>query len=175
MQVLLIVAACLLVIMLVAFAGWFLALRPILSGLAQNQIDSEMTSAVNQITPAELLLIPPGRASVSLTQAEMTNFLNSNTTPSDPVQHLNMTVTPAELQLDFQTYGLTSTITGVPQAVNGQIVITDVKVQGIAALLLSPGDLTTSINAHLRDAGLRLQRPATGVMLKNGEMDIQLS
>ena len=173
-QVLLIVVIALLVIVLVVVAGWFLALRPILHGLAQNQIDSVLSSAVNQITPAELALIPSGRASVPLTEADMNNFIASNTSSSDPVQQIHMTITPKVVRLDFQTYGLTSTVTGVPQAVNGQIVITGVKVQGVASLLLSPEELTATLNSHLRDAGLKLHRVATEVVLKNHEMDILL-
>jgi hypothetical protein len=174
MRALVIVAASLFVIMIVAFAGWLLALQPFLHGLAQNQIDSDLNGAVNQITPASVALIPSGRATVPLTEADMNNFIANNTTPSDPVQQIHMTITPTELQLNFQTYGITSTITGVPRVVNGQIVITNVRVQGIAMLLLSPEDLTTTINAHLRAAGLKLHRVATGVALKTGEMDIQL-
>ena len=85
-----------------------------------------------------------------------------------------MTITPSVLRLDLQTYGITSTITGVPQVVNGQLVITNVTVQGIASLLLSPEELTTTLNAHLHDAGLKLHRAVTGVLLKDHEMDIQL-
>lgn len=162
------------VFLLVVVAGWFLALRPVLHGLAQNQIDGVLTSAVNQISPAELLLIPPGRATVPLTEAEMNNFIASNENPNDPVQQIHMTITPADLRLDFQTYGITSTVTGVPEVVNGQIVITQVTVQGIASLLLSPDELTATLNAHLHDAGLKLHRVATGVVLKTGEMDIQV-
>jgi hypothetical protein len=161
----------------VAVAGWFLALRPILHGLAQNQVNGVLSNAVQQITPAELLLIPRGRATVHLTEADLNSFIASNTGPSDPVQQIHMTITPAVVRLDLQTYGFTSTVTGVPQVVNGQIVITNVTVQGIAALILSPEELTATLNAHLGDAGLRLSRlhrVVTGVVLKNGEMDILL-
>jgi zinc-ribbon domain len=173
-QVLLILVIALLVIMLVLVAGWFLALRPVLHGLAQSQLDGVLTSAVNQITPAEMALIPSGRASVPLTEADMNNFIASNTNSSDPVQQIHMTITPTVLRLDLQTFGITSTIIGVPQAVNGQVVITNVTVQGIASLLLSPEELTATLNAHLHDAGVNLHRTVTGVLLKNHEMDIQL-
>jgi hypothetical protein len=174
MQVLVVVAISLFVIMILAFAGWLLALRPILHGLALNQVNRDLDSAVNQVNSAEVALIPKGPATVALTQAEMTNFIASNTISSDPVQQIHMTITPTALQLDFQTYGFTSTVTGVPEAVNGQVVITHVTVQGIASLILSQDELTQTINAHLHAAGLKLHRVATGVVLKNGELDIQL-
>lgn len=163
------------VILLVLVAAWFLALRPVLHGLALSQVDGDLTSVVNQITPVQMLLIPPGRATVPLTEADMNNFIASNADSSGPVQQLHLTITPTVLQLDFQTYGLTSTVTGVPQVVNGQLVMTHVTVQGIASLLLSPDDLTATLNAHLQDAGSRLHRPLTGVVLKDHEMDLQLS
>ncbi len=162
------------VILLVLVAGWFLALRPVLHGLAQSQVDGVLTSAVNQITPAQMLLIPPGRTTVPLTETDMNNFIASNTDSSGPVQQIHMTITPTVLRLDLQTFGITSTVTGVPRVVNGQLVIANVTVQGIASLLLSPEEVTATLNAHLHDAGLRLHRTVTGVLLKNHEMDIQL-
>jgi hypothetical protein len=171
---LLILAVALLVIAILLVAGWFLAVRPVLHGMAQNQVDSVLNSAVNQIPPTGGLFLPRGRSTVPITEADMNNFIASNTGSSDLVQQIHMTITPAMVQLNFQTYGLTSTVTGVPVAVNGQIEVTHVMVQGVAGLLLSPEELTATLNAHLQEAGLRLHRVATGVVLKNGEMDIQL-
>lgn len=161
-------------ILVVLVAAWFLALRPVLHGLAQSQVDGVLTSAVNQITPLQMVLIPPGRATLPLSETDMNNFIASNMDSSGPVQQLHLTITPTVLRMDIQTYGLTSTVTGVPQVVNGQLVMTHVTVQGIASLLLSPDDLTATLNAHLQDAGLRLHRTVTGVLLKDHEMDIQL-
>ena len=168
--VLIIVAA----ILLVLVAGWYLALRPVLHGVAQSQLDGVLTSSVNQITPIQVALIPPGRTTVPLTETDMNNFIGSNMDSSGPVQQIHMTITPTVVRLDLQTYGITSTVTGVPEVVNGQLVITNVTVQGIASVLLSPEELTATLNAHLRDAGLRLHRPLTGVVLKDHEMDLQL-
>jgi hypothetical protein len=85
-----------------------------------------------------------------------------------------LSITPAGLHLEFQTYGLTSTITGVPQVVHGQIVMTNVTVQGVASLIMSPAELTNELNADLQQVSARLQRPITGVVLKNQELDVQL-
>jgi uncharacterized membrane protein YccF (DUF307 family) len=169
-QVLLILA----VILIVLVGGWFVALRPYLHGLAQSQIDGVLSSAINQINPVEVALIPSGQASVAVTETEVNNIIALNTAPSDPVQQMRMTITATGLRLDFQAYGFACTVTGVPQAINGQLKITNVAVQGIASLLMSADELTTTLNAHLQDAGAKLHRYITGVLLKDHEMDIQL-
>jgi hypothetical protein len=169
-QVLLILA----IILLVLVAGWFLALRPLLHGIAQSQIDGVLSNEVNQINPIETALIPPGQTTVRLSEGDMNNFIAFNTSSSDPVQQINVKITPAGLRLDFQVYGFPCTVTGVPKAFNGQLIITNVTVQGVASILMSPDEMTSTLNAHLGDAVARLHRSVIGVQLNDQEMDIQL-
>jgi hypothetical protein len=163
-------------VLLVLVAGWFVGLRPYLHGLAQSQIDGVLSSAVDQIPPAQLALIPPGQRSVPVTETAINNLIMLNTThvPSDPVQQMHITITPAGLRLDFQVYGFACTVTGVPEALNGQLVITNVTVGGLVALVMSPDELTATLNAHLHDAVTKLNRNVTRVTLKNREIDIEL-
>ena len=162
------------VVLLVLAAGWLFGLRPYLHGLAQSQIDSVLSNTINQINPVEGVLIPPGRASIPVSETALNNLIVLNTAPSDPVQQMHMTITPAGLRLDFQAYGFPCTVTGVPRAINGQLVMTNVTVQGIASLIISPDELTATLNAHLRDASARLHRNISGVLLKDREIDVQL-
>jgi len=161
-------------VLLVLVAGWFVGLRPYLHGLAQSQIDGVLASAVDQIPPAQLALIPPGQRSVPVPEPTINNLIKLNIAPSDPVQQMRITITPAGLRLDFQVYGFACTVTGVPEALNGQLVITNVTVGGLVALVMSPDELTATLNAHLHDAVTRLNRNVTGVTLKNHEIDIAL-
>jgi hypothetical protein len=163
----------LVVVLLVLVAGWFVGLRPYLHGLAQSQMDGVLSNAVNQIPPAQLALLPPGQ-SVPVTETTINNLIVLNIAPSDPVQHMHITITPGGLQLDFQVYGFACTVTGVPEALNGQLVITNVTVGGVVALIMSPDELTATLNAHLHDAVTKLNRSVTGVTLKNHEIDIEL-
>ncbi len=164
----------LVVVLLVLVAGWFVGLRPYLHGLAQSQIDGVLSSAVDQIPPAQLSLIPPGPRSVPVTETTINNLIVLNIAPSDPVQQVHITITPGGLQLDFQVYGFACTVTGVPEALNGQLVITNVTVGGVVALIMSPDELKATLNAHLHDAVTKLNRNVTGVTLKNHEIDIEL-
>jgi hypothetical protein len=175
MRVLLMLLAVVLVLLLVLAGGWFFALRPYLHGVAQNEVDGVFSSATNLINPLAVTVVASTHRPVIITENDANNFIAMNSSQSDPIQQIHMSITPAGLLLEFQTYGLTSTITGVPRAVNGQIVVTNVKVQGIASLIMSPDELTNEVNAdlqHVRDA---LHRPITGIVLKNQELDVRLS
>jgi hypothetical protein len=172
MQVLLIVLAALLIMALLLAGGWFVVLRPYMHGIAQNEIDGVFSSTISQINPIDGLLISASRGPMVITEANANSFIAANT--SDPIQQMHMTITPAGLKIEFQTYGFTSTITAVPQVVNGQLVMTNVSVQGIASLIISPDELTTTLNAHLQDVSAALHKSIASVTLKEGEMDVQL-
>src|SRR6266480_2488350 len=171
MQVLLILLAVLLVLLLVLVGGWFFVLRPYLHGVAQNEIDGVFTSATNLINPLAVDVVATTHRPVIITEDDANNFIALNSSQSDPIQQIHMSITPAGLRLEFQTYGFTSTITGVPRVVNGQIVMTNVSVQGIASLIMSSDEL----NGDLQQVSARLHRPIAGVALKKQEMDVQLS
>ena len=175
MQVLLILLAVLLVLLLVLVGGWFFVLRPYLHGLAQNEVDGVFASATNLINPLAVDVVATTHRPVIITEDDANNFIALNSSQSDPIQQIHMSITPAGLRLEFQTYGLTSTITGVPRAVNGQIVVTNVTVQGIASLIMSPDELTNEVNADLQQVSATLHRPIAGIVLKNQELDVQLS
>src|SRR6266571_925420 len=175
MQVLLILLAALLILLLVLVGGWFVILRPYLHGVAQNEVDGVFSSATNLINPLAIAVITRNHTPVIITETDANNFIALNSAQSDPIQQIHMSITPVGLRLEFQTYGLTSTITGVPRVVNGQIVMTNVTVQGVASLIMSPDELTNELNVDLQQVSATLHRPIAGVVLKNQEMDVQLS
>jgi hypothetical protein len=59
--------------------------------------------------------------------------------------------------------------------VNGQMVMTNVTVTGPASLIMSPDELTNELNADLQNVSASLHRPISRIVLKNQEMDVQLS
>jgi len=174
LQVLLILVAALLILLLVLAGGWLFVLRPYMHGVAQTEVDSVFSNATNLINPLALGVIASSHTPIVITETDANNFINLNTSQSDPVQQVHLSITPAGLQLEFQTYGLTSTITGVPHVENGQIVMTNVTVQGVASLIMSPDELTNEVNADLQQVSTSLNHPITGLVLKDQELEIQL-
>ena len=175
MQVLLILLAALLILSLILVGGWFIVLRPYMHGVAQNEVDGVFSSATNLINPLTVGVIATSHTPVIITETDANNFIALNSPSSDPIQQVHLSITPAGLRLEFQTYGLTSTMTGVPRVVNGQIVMTNVTVQGVASLIMSPDELTNELNADLQQVSASLHRPIARVVLKNQEIDVQLS
>jgi hypothetical protein len=160
---------------LVLGVGWFVGLRPYLHGLAQDQIDKVLAKVVNQMALTPISMVPSGPTSLPVTEMMVNNLFVLYTAPSDPVQHMHMQITPAGLRLDFQVDGFASDFTAVAVASKGQLQLTNVTVEGIVSLIMSSGEMASTLNAHLRDARAKLHRSIVGVILKDHEMDIMLS
>ena len=167
---------CLLILLLLVLlvgAGWVFGLRPFLHSLAQAQIDQTLTAAVNQL-PLAATQLPPGMVHVQ--ENAMNNLIVLNSSPSDPVQHTQVTITPSLVRLDFQVYGLPCAVTGVPQvagnAPNGRLVVSSVTVEGVIAFIMSPDELTSLINKHLADAQARFAHPIIQVTLQDHELNL---
>src|SRR5579859_6789594 len=171
-----------LIILIVLLAGgWIFAGRPILHSVAQNQFDQLIARQINLLVP----LPPAVTSSLTVTETGLNNLITLNSAPSDPVHNAVAHIAPAVVasdgsytggvELDFQLFGFSCSIKGIPIASNGQIVVTRVQVSGILSLVMSPDEMTTLLNGHLRDALARLGREATNVVLKNQALDIQLS
>lgn len=146
--------------------------RPILHNMAVQQINNIMTQAVNQIPP-QLSQLPPGP--VVIQQDALNNLVTLNTAPSDPVQHTNVQITPNNLEFNFQIYGQNGTITGVPQAQGGKLVLTNATVSGLIGLILSPDDITGIFNQHMADAQARLNHQIASVQLASHQMTLLLA
>lgn len=170
----------LVVLLVLLTGGWFLAGRPILHSVAQNQFDQLVASQINTILP-----LPTAITSLAVTENELNNLIILNHAPSDPVQNAVAHISPpiiasdgsytGGLELDFQLFGFSCSIRGIPVASNNQVVMTHVQVGGILSLVMSPDEMTTLLNGHLHDAFTNLHRQATGLTIKNQEIDIQLS
>jgi hypothetical protein len=157
-----------LLVLIVVGAGWFLALRPYLHSLVQSHIDQVFSDTVSQIPPV-VALLPPGIVQVDENAINVLIALKSQ--PSDPVQNAQVHITPSNVRMDFQVFGFPCAIVGVPEVINGplngQLVITNVTVEGIAALILSPDELTSLVNGHLADVQKRFNHPINGVQLQD--------
>lgn len=160
----------LLVLIVIVGVGWAFALRPYLNSLAISQLNQVMTNQVNQIPP---LTIPI--TVLRVTDSELDNLIAQNLTSSSPVQQVQAQITSAGVSLSFQTYHLPSTITGVPEASQGRLLLSNVSVHGITALLLSSNDLTNLFNQQFAAALGRINRTVKAVTLKDQEMDLSLA
>jgi hypothetical protein len=175
-------AITLFLLVVLVVGGWFLAARPILHGIAQSQFDQVLSSSVSRILPfPPLVQIPP----LPVTETLINNAIAFNHSSSDPVQgvvvHITKPVIASDgsytggVQFDFQLYGFACSITGIPMASNGGIVMTHMQVQGILGWIMSPDELTSILNSHFQDAVGRLNRQVSSLTINSQEIDIQFS
>ena len=78
------------------------------------------------------------------------------------------------MSLQFQVLGFTCTVSGVPKVVQGQLVVTNVTVDGIAGLIFTPDEITALVNRHLAEAQAKIQHSITSVELGNQELILVL-
>ena len=162
----------LIILVVVVGALWLLVARPYLHNIAQTQLDQAMTSATAQM-PAAVTQLPPGIFLVE--EQTLNNLITLNIAPSNPIQHAQAHITASNMQLDFQLYGYSCSITGIPQAVNGELIMTNVTVSGVIALIMSPDELTPLLNQHLADTLQKMNHRVLAVQLKNQELGLLLA
>jgi hypothetical protein len=162
----------LLVLIVIIAGAWSFVLQPFLHNIAEDQLNQALTAAVNQI-PAGTSALPTN--SLKISENVINNLIVLNTSPSSPIQNPATHITPANIQIDFQLYGLPCSITAVPKVQNNQLVATNTTVSGVIGLVLSPNDISNIVNQHLAAAQTRLQHSVTSVQLKDHEVDLTLS
>jgi hypothetical protein len=163
-----------LVLLLVILAGvWFLALRPYVHGIAENELNNAMTQAVNQVQPIPSQL--PPNTTRPINEAFLENLIKLNLAPSSPVQQPVVHINQQGIRLEFQLYNFPCAISLLPALNNGNIVAHNVTVEGIVGLVMSSDEMSALLNQHLADAMHKLNHPIAGLQLKQGELDIALS
>jgi hypothetical protein len=161
----------LLVLIVIIAGAWSFVLQPFLHNLAENQLNQALSAAVNQI-PSGGSTLPTN--TLQIPETVINNLIVLNTSPSSPIQNPATHITPANIQINFQLYGLPCSITSVPRVQNNQLVATNTTVSGVIGLVLSPNDITNIVNQHLAAAQSRLQHSVKSVQLKDHEVDLTL-
>lgn len=162
-----------LILAILATAGWFFVARPALHNFAQQRLDIAMNNAVNQIPPQIALL--PVTQPVNVPENALNNMIALNLAPSDPIQQPVTRITNTGVRITFKIYGFDCAISGVPEARNGELVATNVTVEGIISLIMTPQELTAVFNQHLQEAHARLHHNVQTVTLKDHSLDLKLS
>ncbi len=158
-------------LLILIVGGWFFGLQPYLSNMAQSGMDGVLTDAVNNIPP-EISVLRAGP--VQLSEQLLNNVLVLKSAPDDLVKNPQIHITSSAMRMDFQVYGFSCAVSGVPQVNQGHLVATNVTIEGIASLILTPDQITTLVNKHLADAQTKINHPIESVQLKDQELDLVL-
>ena len=161
-----------LILVIAILAGaWFAIVRPYIRDTALSKLNSNLDNVVSQIPP-QAIAAPAGPLAVQ--EQLLNNVLVLGSAPDDLVKNLQVHITTSNIRLEFQIGGFPSTVTGVPQVVQNKLVLTNITVDGLASLILTPDDIGSVVNNHLAQAQQKLNHPILSVHLKDKEMDLTL-
>lgn len=161
-----------LIILIIVLGGaWFLIAHPYLHNIAATQLNQALSSATAQMPP-QVTQLQSGP--IIVPETALNNLIALNIAPSNPLQHAQTHITPSGIRLDFQLYGYQCAFTGVPKAVNGQLILTNVTVGGLIGLIMSPDELTSLLNKHLADAQQKIHHTILAVSLKDQQLGLLL-
>lgn len=163
-------AVVILVLLLIGLTiSWFYVIRPSIHALAEKELNTALNRAEENIPPP--LLFIPGMT-VPVHEQTLTEILVSNLGSPSPIENPIAHITPSNARLDFHLYGFPCSITVVPQVSNGHFVVSNVNIEGIISLVMSPDEISTLLDTHLAHAQELFQHSVTNVQLKDQEMDL---
>jgi hypothetical protein len=150
-------------------AGWFLVIGPSIHAMAMRELNLSLDRAEANIHPPLLFI---SGIVIPISEQTITQTMASNLSPSDPIKDPVTHITPNNISINFQLYGLPCNITAVPQVTNGHLGVNKVSIEGVLELIISPDDITTLLDTHLTHAQELFQHAVTNVQLQNQEMDL---
>lgn len=163
----------LVLLVVVVVGGWFFVARPYLHTLVLGQMDQVLANGVDQVLPVPSFLAPAG-TTIPVYELVLNKIIALSLPASSPLQNIDLSIMPSGIAVNLQVYGLSSTVTGVLQTSHGQLVMSDVTVQGIASLVISADDLTTELDMQLVNAQAHLTRTVTKVELQDHQLMLTL-
>jgi hypothetical protein len=159
------------VIALVLVVALLIVGRFALNAFAINQINQALSGAIDNI-PAPVAVLP--ERDQTITDSMVNNLITYQSSAASPVQNLTIHFTKNDVQINFNVFAFSSTITTVPKIVNGKLVATNVTVQGIAGLILSPDDITNLMNTQIRNMETHIRHTITAVTLQDGAIVLHI-
>lgn len=153
-----------LAIFIVLIVVLLIGARLVLNAYAISQINQASSDAINKI-PSAVAILPDRDQTIP--EGAVNALISLKSSSFSPVQNLAIHFTPNDMEIDFNVFSFSSTITTVPKIVNGKFVVTNTTVQGIAGLILSPDDITNLINNQITNLETHIQHTITAVTLQN--------
>lgn len=164
----------LVLLFLLVGAGWIFVARPYLHGIVQSQLNQAMENAVESVPTLPPQLPPPGPLSV--TDAQLNDLLARNLVSSSPVQNAHAHITSGAIRLTFDAYGQSCAMSVTPVLnQSGQLVAKNVTVEGVMGLVMSPDEMTTTMDSYLSKAQSRINHPIKRFQVGENAIDIQLA
>jgi hypothetical protein len=147
--------------------AWAVA-KPIVSDRVREELDRGIATQVAAIDTPKLQTA----GTLTLTEEEINREVQALEGSYDPVKNLDVQVTPDEIRVSFDLYGVTSTYRGGAKVENGRIVVVNPELSGPAGQFLNAGDVAAILETQLASLMERSDLQPTAVRLRDGEMTV---
>lgn len=126
--------------------------------------------------PSELpkLEIPPGGEQLVVTQEDLNAKIAEQAGKLGPIDKATVKITPGELTLETTALGMTGTYHGQVEARDGQIFVTNGKVDGPLGWVMPVDQIEAALNDTARSALTASSAAVTGVSLEQGKMVVSV-
>lgn len=151
-------------------AVWFLGVRPYVHNLAQTELDQALSAPESQLQLA-MLALPSGSQEISASENTINTYLSSH--DNDQIQNLRMSILPTGMILSFTAYGQDCSITALPIVTNGLLQVTNVRVQGVLALIMSSDELTGELDDNLQTFSNGMTHKIAQITLLDQKIKVQ--
>jgi hypothetical protein len=147
--------------------AWGVA-KPMVSDRVRDELDHGLATQVAAIDAPSLQLAGTQRLTEDQINQELRRFDGS----FDPVNNVQVRITPDDLRVTFDLYGVTSTYRGGVAVENGRIVVVDPELSGPAAQFLSAQDVAGILEVQFASLMERSNAQPTAVRLRDGEITV---
>jgi hypothetical protein len=126
--------------------------------------------------PSEVpnLVIPPGGEQLIVTQDDLNAKIAEQAGKLGPIDKATVEITPEELTLETTALGVTGTYHGQVEARDGQIVVTNGRVDGPLGWFMPVDQIEAALNDTARSALATSGASVTGVTLEQGKMVVSV-
>lgn len=165
------VAIVLAVLVLLLVGSWNFAVRPWLHSMAADQMGKVLNGSLEQINPLATLLIPAG-IPLPVPESLIAQALVAPTSSWFTIQDMQLSVTSANIRFAFQvqvgSFTFTCGVTTIPEAVNGQLDVKSISVDGPIGIVMTADEMKAQINTYLSQVHDRINRPFKSFTLEDG-------
>jgi hypothetical protein len=158
---------------LVVAGGWVLLIRPAVHQSVDAEIRQGLQRAIDQV-PALPPEAPAG-ASFPVTEGQINDYLDRNSTQLAPITHMQVALQPGVMVVTFQAYGFGSMVRLGLAVEGGTLVARNVDVSGLLWWVESDDDLTARLNDALSQIPDKLGHQLASVAIEDGMLQLTLA
>lgn len=126
--------------------------------------------------PATAIPTPaPGTTQVVITQDEMNARLAEYADQLKPLEGTSVEITPQDLVVNLQAYGLSGQYRGQVEARDGRVVVTNGRIDGPLGWAVPVAPLESALNSQIQNALNQSGASVQSVTLQQGQMTLQVT